>query len=114
MGSDARKNGDIEALADARRALKNNTSVSFGKKDQIVKGYCILVEIRDSAKQLLLLVFSTYIMLRFLRNFFFLIFLFGPGFGASNKKEIKKLKKKVQLMEHIIGNIHDCIAYLYA
>ena len=64
-------------------------------------------------------------MLLFLRNFFFLIFLFGPGFGASNKKEIKKLKKKVQLMENmidyrfsimgqIIGNIHDCIAYLYA
>ena len=83
------------------------------------------VEIRDNAKQLLLLVFSTYIMLRFLRNFFFLIFLFGNGFGASNKKEIKKLKKKVQLMsdefelkfqlmEHIIGNIHDRIAYLYA
>ena len=90
------------------------------KKYQIVKGYSITqVEIRDSAKQLLL--FSTYIMLRFLRNFFFLIFLLGPGFGASNKKEIKKLKKKVQLMEdmvdsrflimeHIIGNIHDSIA----
>ena len=78
------------------------------KKYQIVKGYW------GSAKQLLLLVFSTYIMLRFLHNLFFLIFLFGLGFGASNKKEIKKLKKKVKLMEHIIGNIHDCIAYLYA
>ena len=52
-----------------------------------------------------------------MRNFFFLIFLLGPGFGASNKKEIKKLKKKVQLMEdmvdsrflimeHIIGKIY--------
>ena len=70
--------------------------------------------VKGSEKQLLLLVFSTYIMLGFLHNLFFLIFLFGLGFGASNKKEIKKLKKKVKLMEHIIGNIHDCIAYLYA
>ena len=73
------------------------------------------VEIRDNAKQLLLLVFSAYIMLRFLRNFYFLIFLFGLGFGASNKKEIKKLKKKVKLMEHVIGNVYDdSIAYLYS
>ena len=62
--------------------------------------------------------------MRFLRNFFFLIFLLGPGFGASNKKEIKKLKKKVQLisdefelkfqlMEHIIGNIHETVLHIY-
>ena len=32
-----------------------------------------------------------------------LIFFFSFVFGARNKKDIKKLKKKVQLMEHIIG-----------
>ena len=104
------------------RKKRSRAETSRAKNPSVRLG---LITIKGSAKQLPLLVFSTYIILRFLHNLFFLIFLYGLGFGVSNKKEIKKLKKKVQLMsdefelkfqlmEHIIGNIHDRIAYLYA